>query len=217
MPSSRRVLLLLRVLIATVAIAALASVTAATQSKSAEFEECLAITDTTARLRCFDSAATKLRQQQVPASRDSGAWKLIRSADPRGGPEAVAIMRTADISKSDADFAGLMLRCATNGIEVVVVVLEPRSPRAHPHIKIGVPSKEAQYEATVVPPFTALLLPQDVSAQAAGPWLSAAELSIEVDGERAIHGIVALGGLRKALDDLRTSCPASGSAMPRPN
>src|SRR5262245_14711786 len=39
-----------------------------------------------------------------------GTWRLVRTPDPRGGSEAVSIMQTADVSRSDIDFAGVMLR-----------------------------------------------------------------------------------------------------------
>jgi hypothetical protein len=69
-------------------------------------------------------------------------------------------MHTAEMLRSDPDFAGLMLRCAEDGIDVLVIVIEPRPPRARPQVKFGPTGNEASYQATVVPPFTALLLPR---------------------------------------------------------
>jgi hypothetical protein len=180
---------------------------AAGQTASTDFGRCLTIADSSARLRCFDNA-TKLPPQPQPNARDMGAWRLVRTPDPRGGPEAVSIMHTADLSRSDIDLAGLMLRCADSDIEVLIIVVEPRPPRARPRIKLGAPGNEASYEATVAPPFTALLLPQDATSLVTTSVLRSAELSIEIDGEKApVRGVVALTGLRSALDGLRANCP----------
>jgi len=54
-----------------------------------------------------------------------------RSRDPSGGKDAVLIMQTVDIAKSDLDLAGLMLRCGDAGTEVLVVLLRPLPPLAH--------------------------------------------------------------------------------------
>ena len=77
-------------------------------------------------------AATGSAQAQPSAGRSTGTWRLVRTPNPRGGPDAVSIMQTAEPMRSDLDLAGLMLRCAERDIEVVVVLLKPFPPRAHP-------------------------------------------------------------------------------------
>jgi hypothetical protein len=161
---------------------------------------CLEFEPKAERLPCYEQTASAQPQ-------DSGAWRLVRSLDPRGGPDAVSIMHTTELSKSDPDIAGLMLRCAGVGVEALVIVIEPRPPRARPRISIGALGANSTFDATVVPPFSALLLPKDAAALLAGPWQSAPELSIRIDGDQAtVRGIVLLAGLRPAMDRLMENC-----------
>jgi hypothetical protein len=135
------------------------------------------------------------------------AWKLLRSRDPSGGPDAISVIRTAEPSRSDPDIAGLMLRCAGSDIEALVIVIEPRPPRARPRIDVRANGARASFEATVAAPFTALLLPKEAAALLTGPWASAPELAITVDGEHSPeHGTVLLAGIRQALDRLTIAC-----------
>jgi hypothetical protein len=178
------------------------------------FSRCRSITDDMARLRCFEGAADAPHPQSPPApsppaAQAVGQWRLLRTPDPRGGADAVAIMRTADMAQSDLGFAGLMLRCGQGTIETVIVTTEPFPPRAQPKVKIVAGASEVRFDAKVVPPFSALLLPAEAIQLADGPWQSLARLSVEIDdGQNTIHGTIALMGLGPALTTLRTSCPA---------
>jgi hypothetical protein len=118
-------------------------------------------------------------------------------------------MHTADISRSDTDLAGFMLRCSEGAIEALVIVVAPFPPRAHPRVRFGSPDQQKDFEANVVPPFTALLLPREATSLAAALDASGADaLAIEVDREnRPIRGAIALAGLRPALERLTASCP----------
>jgi hypothetical protein len=168
-----------------------------------DFSRCMALTGDAARLHCFESLVGK----PSPPARTTGGWRLIRTGDPRGGADAVSIMHTADISRSDPDFAGLMVRCAERDVEALVVVIEPQAPSARPQVKLGLPGREQSYMAAVVPPFTALLLPAEAMSQLTSAAVAGPDLSIELDSEGAsVHGLVALAGLSRALDDLRGNC-----------
>lgn len=182
---------------------------AATESAAADREpplpdvgHCSPAAPLGAPFRCEDRAITA-------QSQDSHGWKLFRSRDPRGGPDAISIMHVADLSNSDPDIAGIMLRCVGNGdgIETLVIVIEPRPPRARPHVVTAVSGASATFEATVVPPFTALLLPEQATALITGPWKSASELTVQVESEQGTgHGVILLRGLRPALELLTTNC-----------
>jgi hypothetical protein len=206
--SRRHYLAFLRTAIAVAAVA-LGVEAAAGQDISSDLGRCLAITDSAARLRCLETAAANGQRQPQPRPAEAGAWRLLRTPDPRGGPDAVSIMHTADMQRSDPDFAGLMLRCAEDGIDVLVIVVAPHPPRARPQVKFGPPGHEVSYQATMVPPFTALLLPKDATSLVSGlGGTAAADLSIEINDEGpAVHGTVALAGLRPALEGLKASCP----------
>jgi hypothetical protein len=178
------------------------------QGSSLDLSRCLSIADAAARLHCFEATVgDPLQTRSSPG--EMGTWRLVRATDPRGGPDAVSIMHTADVLRSDGDIAGLTLRCADNSIEVLVIVIEPRPPRARPRVTLSSGGNQASYEATVVGPFTALLLPQEATAMLSGLAQSGApELSVGVsDDATGIQGIVKLAGLRPALDGLRGICP----------
>jgi hypothetical protein len=169
-----------------------------------DFSRCMAVTNDTARLRCFESLVGK----PAPSPPTMGGWRLVRAAYPRGGADAVSIIHTADVTRSDPDLAGLMVRCAERGVEALVVVIEPLPPRARPRVTFGLSGREQNYMATVVPPFTAILLPTEAMAQLASAAGEGRDLSIEIESEGAtIHGAVALTGLRRALDGLKVDCP----------
>jgi hypothetical protein len=166
------------------------------------------IADDAARLACIKSAAigTQERSQELPPS--TGDWRLVRTPDPRGGPDAISIMHTADVSRSDADLAGLMLRCAQGGIEALVIVVAPLPPRARPRIRFGSLERQQLFDAEIVPPFTALLLPREAPSIVAALEASGANaLAIVVDSDDGpIRGTVALAGLRPALERLSANC-----------
>jgi len=169
------------------------------------FERCRAIPNPAARLRCFeDTPALAPKAQGAP-----GSWRLVRTPNPGGGRDAVSIMRTADITRSDLGLAGLMLRCGEGSTELLIVLVQPIPPRAHPKVVVSAGGKGAEFTASVVPPGVAVLLPQGASALAAGPWQSASELAVEVDDDQGpIRGIVSLAGLGAAFRTLLSSCPS---------
>ena len=135
----------------------------------------------------------------------------MRTSNPRGGPDAVSIMHTADTSRSDLDLAGLMIRCSSNGrAEAVVVLIRPFPLRARPRVVFGKkPGTETEVEATVGLPGTAVVLPMDAATLVRGSWQALNDLFIRVDsGQDTIRGVVILSGLQAAFNELVASCPA---------
>jgi hypothetical protein len=179
------------------------------------FERCRSITDDAARLRCYEAAASQPSNRPPPSAgpASAGPWPLVRTPNPAGGRDAVSVLKTADITKSDIDFAGLMLRCGENNIEVLVVLVRPLPPRARPRVSVTTGSKAIDFIASVVPPGAEVLLPPEATALASGPWQTAAELSVEVsavegdDQPGPIRGVISLAGLGPALAQLQTNCP----------
>jgi hypothetical protein len=149
------------------------------------------------------------------------AWHLLRTANPRGGADAMSMSHTADMTRSDLDLAGLLLRCNTGphntglepreiGSDVVIVVVTPFPPRAKPSVAIGAAGNEWHFEASVLSPGAELLLPAEAASLAAGPWQSAHELSIKVSfQERTFAGVIPIDGMAAALATLAANCPAS--------
>lgn len=178
----------------------------------AAFEHCRAIRDDAAKLRCFEEATSPAPARRPGDQGDVAAgWRLVRTPNPAGGPDAVAITRTADPSQSDLGFAGLMLRCGDVGgdlgIEVLLVMVQPFPPRAHPHVTVVAGAATAEFTTSTVPPGALLLLPPEAIALAMGPWLTAPELTVTVaDDKQTTHGAVQLAGLGSALQELRANC-----------
>ena len=157
-----------------------------------------------------DSGADKPGSpEQGSSSQLMDGWHLVRTPNPRGGPDAISIMHTADTSRSDLDFAGLMIRCQEGAAQALVVLLRPFALRARPHIVFGETENEAPLAATVAAPGTAILIPEDATSLVNGPWQTMNELRVRVDdGQATIRGVVALAGLQPAFKALQASCLA---------
>jgi hypothetical protein len=147
--------------------------------------------------------------ERPSSSELTGGWHFVRTRNPQGGPDAISIMHTADTSRSDLDLAGLMIRCSERGTEAVIVLIRTFPLRARPHVVFGKPENETQFEATVAPPGTSVLLPGDATTLVSGLWQTQSDLFIRVeDGQTTIRGVVALAGLQAAFNGLRASCAA---------
>jgi hypothetical protein len=103
----------------------------------------------------------------------------VRSANLRGGSDAVSMTRSADIS-SDPDLAGLMLRCHGVIPEIIIIVVAPFPPHAQPSVTIGANGSEWRFEAGVLSPGVELLLPTAASDLASGAWQSAPQLTVKI-------------------------------------
>jgi hypothetical protein len=137
----------------------------------------------------------------------TNGWRLVRIPNPGGGPEAISVDHTADVSRSDLDFAGLMLRCGEHAPEVAIIALTPFPPRANPTVSMGANGENWRFVAQVVPPGAELLLPQEATTLAYGPWQRAHELSVTVTSpDQSFSGIVEIDGLPEALIALTANC-----------
>ena len=124
----------------------------------------------------------------------------------------MSMIHTADITRSDPDLAGLMLRCGEHGAEVAIVVVTPFPPRARPEVTVSADEndgKEGHFTATVVSPGAELLLPAEATGLVAGPWQLTHELVVKVSSpEQSFGGVVPIDGLAAALATLVANCPA---------
>jgi hypothetical protein len=173
----------------------------------ASLERCAGIADASARIQCYQRALGQPASPGAVPPKPADGWRLVRSRDPRGGPDAVSMMRTADTAVSDLELAGVLLRCGEQSPEMRIVVLTPFPPRARPEVTIAVGTRELRFDATVVPPGAELLLPPEVLADA--QLRSAREISIRINtGGTAIKGTVVIEGLNAALATLSANCAA---------
>jgi hypothetical protein len=139
----------------------------------------------------------------------AGRWHFVRTRNPLGGADTISIMHTADTSRSDIDFAGLMFSCRESVAQAVIVLLRSFPVRARPRVVFGKPGNEIDFEATIAPPGTAVLIPRDAATLVSGPWRALNDLSIRVKyGQSTIRGIVKVAGLQAAFKVLMASCRA---------
>jgi hypothetical protein len=183
---------------------------ARTQSSNASsLDKCRSVADQTARLRCYQGATSDPVQRAKPDSLSPGTWRLVRTPNPRGGPDAVSIMQTADPSRSDLDLAGLMLRCGDTSFDVLIVLLKPFPPRARPKVNLKARASSVELQATVLSPGAAISLSSEAAALVNGPWQLSTELAVEInENNNAIRGVISLVGLTPALALLMSNCPS---------
>jgi hypothetical protein len=171
------------------------------------FERCQAIQDDAARLYCYKNAAGGAPSQQSPQA--LGTWHFVRTPNPTGGNPAISVTQSADITRSDPDFGGLMLRCGAGAPEVLVVLVRYLALGAHPKVTVGAAQTSTEFSGSVVAPGLLVLLPQEATALATGPWQTMPELSVRIDDSGSVlQGVVPLTGLKGALEALRSNCPA---------
>jgi hypothetical protein len=176
------------------------------QPAKADFQDCAGRLTPDDLRQCQDAArrvAPGSSTFQLP-----GGWRLVRTSDPRGGPDAVSILHTADTQKSDFNFAGLTFRCGPTGIETLLILLEPLVRGSQYDVRAKSGSTETPFEARAVQAGEALLLPPNATALAGGPWQAIPELGVDVAAPAPIHGSVPLSGLAGALQALSRNCPA---------
>jgi hypothetical protein len=172
------------------------------------FETCKTIANDQARLNCLRTLLPQ-SSQGPSASPAHDPWPLIRTPHPSGGPDAVAIMRTADTAQSDPDLAGLMIRCQERpGFEVLLVLVRPFPPRAKREVVVVSGTTQSVLNAEASPTGTTLVLPIEATALTSSPWQGMKELTVSIkDPESEIHGVIPLSGLAPALAKLSASCP----------
>jgi len=146
----------------------------------------------------------------MPASlaANSPGWKVARVRGPAQGEDFSSIMKIADTSRSDPDFAGLMIRCAPKGkIDVLAVLVRPFPPTSRPQVTITAAQNTQVFEGKMAAAGAAVQLPDEASALAGGIWQSLSSLSVTVkNADEEIKGVVALDGLRAAYGNLVSGC-----------
>lgn len=211
-----------------VAIALLSAAPGHTQGAATEssIRRCLTISGETQRLQCLkDLMPPQPQQPPTNPQRDlanppsapldnsattagrplPGDWRLVRTAHPQGGKDAISVMRTAEIAESDINLAGLMIRCGESTPETLVVLVRPLPPRAQPKVSI----EGRQFSGIIVSPGAAILLPPAVMALVETQWRARPKLVIDVEDDGAhTKGAILLEGLDHALATLRAACLA---------
>ena len=188
-------------------LAGTTSVSAQARDIFQEFEKCKVIANDQARLSCLKELLPKPSSEPAASVTDD-SWPLVRTPNPQGGPDAVAIMRTADTAQSDPDLAGLMIRCREKpGLEVLLALVRPFPPRAKRDVVITSGTTQSILRGEATSTGTALVLPIEATAFTTGPWQGLKELAVTIkDPETEIRGVIPLGGLAPAMAKLSASC-----------
>lgn len=136
-------------------------------------------------------------------------WRLVRTPGPEKSGDVVSIMHTADTMQSDPEFAGLLIRCRPDArLQIGFITITPFHPRSHPKVTVTAGSTAAHFQAEVLPPGSLVALPNEAEALVRGPWQSAKDLSVDIEGDGAkIHGAVRLEDLSAAISQLQPNCP----------
>ena len=161
-----------------------------------------------ARLTCLKNLLPSASSGPA-ASAAHDLWPLVRTPHPKGGPDAVAIMRTADTAQSDPDLAGLMIRCEEKpGFEVLLALVRPFPPRTKRDVVVTSGTTQSVLRAEASPTGTGLILPIEATAFTTGPWQGLKELAVTIkDPEAEIRGVIPLDGLAPAMAKLSANCP----------
>lgn len=157
--------------------------------------------------RICDEEASRQAVAGSQTTQLDGGWRLVKTSNPHGGPNAVSVMHLVNSARSDFGMAGLSLQCGPKAIEVVIVLLEPLSRYAHPAVVITAGSRRFEFEASVTQTGLALVLPQAASTLAADEWQKTTELSLQIETKPApIKGVVSIDGLSGAWRSLTPHC-----------
>jgi hypothetical protein len=194
--------------IAEVSLAGITPILSQERDSLQRFESCTVITTDQARLDCLKKLLPKASSDAAPADEGTTTWRLIRTPRPNGGSDAMAIMRTADTTRSDPDLAGLMIRCQEKlGMEVVLALVRPFPPRSKRDVVVNLGTTETILHAETSPAGTALVLPIDATAFTTGPFRELSRLSIKInDPEGDIRGATPLDGIGPAIASLSANC-----------
>jgi hypothetical protein len=172
------------------------------------FEKCRVIGDDQARLTCLKDLLPK-KVDEPDRSAAGDPWPLVRIPHPRGGSDAVSIMRTADTTRSDPDLAGLMIRCAEKqGLDAILALVRPAPPRSKRDVVVAAGVTQVLLHAEVTSAGTALLLPVEPAIFTKEPWRSAQEIAVTIrDPDGEIRGVIPLDGISPAMAKLSANCP----------
>jgi hypothetical protein len=93
----------------------------------------------TREVPCGALAQLTSPSSQQPSTNVEDGWRLLRTPDPRGGRDSIAVSRTADLLRSDPEFAGMMLRCTGGEIETPLCAgatpVAPQSSASYPQFR----------------------------------------------------------------------------------
>lgn len=182
------------------------------QTASTDMPDCSARPTSSEKLHCIEEFSQHVKAVNR-TSELSGGWRLVKTANPRGGAGVVSIMHISDSARSDLALAGLTLRCAQGGgAEALLILLEPidrKSLLPKPIlVKIKSGAAATDFDAQIVQGGEAVLLRKPALDDILKTWEQTSDLDIEIASATAIHGHVDVTGLSDAMAALTQACAA---------
>jgi hypothetical protein len=171
---------------------------------------CKAIPDHQMRARCYGMLNAFGNQAGGYRAELPSGWHLSGTQDANSGASLFSLMHAADFRKSDLNFAGIVLRCASGPIEVLLAVIEPYPPRARVNVTLKLDeTPELSFVGNVVPPGAMIRLPPEGAAYLSQRIHSVRELRVQLFYEKKLEtkGAVDLVGFSDAIDSLKSKCP----------
>jgi len=143
----------------------------------------------------------------MTAAAPAQGWQPFTAPGPDG--PVYSIMHTAEALKSDPDFAGMIVRCSPKlRLQVGFALVVPFRPHARAQVTISVSTSQShRFGATLLPPGSIVLITTDAELVARTLTESSGDVSVLIEGDHTLHGIVPLHDFRTALASLRARCP----------
>lgn len=137
-----------------------------------------------------------------------GSWRLVRTPGPEKDGDIISIMHTADVLRSDPEFAGVVIRCRPKSVlQIALVVITPFRPRSHPALAVSLDHLTMRFKGEVIPPGSMVALPDGAEVLTKGQLQAASHLIVDIEGDGAkIHGVVQLDGISSAIAALQSHC-----------
>ena len=152
------------------------------------------------------SGLANITGPSMTAAAPAQGWQPFTAPSPDG--PIYSIMHTAEALKSDPDFAGMIVRCSPKlGLQFGFALVVPFRPRARAQVTISVSASQThRFGATVLPPGSIVLITTDAELVARALTSSSGDVSVLIEGDHTLHGIVPLHDFRTALASLRAHC-----------
>jgi len=173
-------------------------------------DPCRSISERSARIQCYETPGTSGNQTKAYGAMLASGWGLVRTSNPSGGVNMISISHAADTKKSDPNFAGMVLRCVEDQIEILLVVIEPYRPNVQIDLTIKVDSSLTSTKGNIVPPGIMIHLAPEAAKLIMEGQRAPDELDVTLASESdgITRGFIKLAGVEPAIVTLKKLCAA---------
>ncbi len=174
-------------------------------------DACRSISERSARIQCYETPGPSDNQTKAYGAMIASGWGLVKTSNPSGGVSMISISHAADTKKSDPNFAGMVLRCVEDRIEILLVVIEPYRPSVQINLTVKVDNGLASTNSgSIVPPGIMIRLAPEAAKFIMEGQRAPDELDVKLISESGAinRGFVKLAGLEPAIVTLKKLCAA---------